>query len=200
MNQTTEQPATAPSPFATHRWTRAEYEHAVAAGVFHEDSHIELLDGQLVERLVTQYPPHAWMIQRLSAAFVRHFGEQVRVQLPLALSDSDEPEPDLAVVPPGDYRHAHPTTAALIIEVSDTTVRHDRTTKALVYARAAVPVYCLVNLPAGHVEVHTGPRADGYQSVETVRPNQEMPPRASLAEWAWSVATIVELLAEESSR
>ncbi len=51
-------------------------------------------------------------------------GFDVRVQLPAALDSSSEPEPDVAVVEggPRDYRDAHPTTALLMVEVSDTSV------------------------------------------------------------------------------
>jgi Uma2 family endonuclease len=38
-------------------------------------------------------------------------------------------------------------------------------TKALVYARADIPVYWIVDLPAGIVRVHTEPGPDGYASV-----------------------------------
>ena len=54
------------------------------------------------------------------------------VQLPMTLGPRNQPEPDVAVVAGAarDYPDAHPTTAVLIIEISDTTLRYDRTTKA----------------------------------------------------------------------
>jgi hypothetical protein len=55
-------------------------------------------------------------------------GVTVRVQLPFALDDRSEPEPDVAIVAglPGDYRDPHPDRALLLCEVSDTTVAYDR--------------------------------------------------------------------------
>ena len=72
----------------------------------------------------------------------RAFGSgcHVRPQTPLAVGPDSEPEPDVAVVEgaPGDYLDAHPTTALLVVEVSDDSVRRDRTVKPL-YARAPRP-------------------------------------------------------------
>ena len=35
-------------PVQTKRWTRVQYERAIDRGIFHEDEHLELLDGVLV--------------------------------------------------------------------------------------------------------------------------------------------------------
>jgi NADPH2:quinone reductase len=48
---------------------------------------------------------------------------RVRTHSPLAISEESEPEPDLAIVPPGDYRQCHPTTAFLVVEVASSWVR-----------------------------------------------------------------------------
>ena len=60
----------------------------------------------------------------------------VQAQLPLALSDFSEPEPDVAVVPPGDYATRHPTHALLVVEVADSSLAKDRGPKARAYAAA----------------------------------------------------------------
>lgn len=64
---------------------------------------------------------------------------RVRVQLPFAASDISEPEPDLAVVPPGDPRLAHPEHASLVVEVADSSLSKDRRVKTRIYATAGVP-------------------------------------------------------------
>ena len=57
--------------------------------------------------------------------------------MPLIVSDISAPEPDLAVVPGSwrDYREHHPTTAPLVVEVADSSLAYDLTTKASLYAR-----------------------------------------------------------------
>ena len=57
-----------------------------------------------------------------------------------------------------DYYDAHPTTASLVVEVSDTTLVTDRVTKARIYAAAGIADYWIANLVDGVLEVHRDPR------------------------------------------
>jgi len=59
---------------------------------------------------------------------------------------------------PRDYRDAHPATALLIVEVADTTLLFDRTTKASLYARAGIADYWVLNLVDEVVEIHRNPQ------------------------------------------
>ncbi|MCS7209827.1 MAG: Uma2 family endonuclease, partial [Fimbriimonadales bacterium] len=81
---------------------------------------------------------------------------------PLALGEYDEPFPDIAVVrgTPRDYLHTHPTTALLVVEIAEASLRTDRETKGSLYARAQVPEYWIVNLKERVVEVYREPEAD----------------------------------------
>lgn len=76
------------------------------------------------------------------------------------------PEPDIAVVPGkrSDYRKQHPKTAALVVEVSDTTLASDRTRKGSLYARANLQDYWIVNLVDRQLEVYRRPQVDGTQA------------------------------------
>jgi Uma2 family endonuclease len=97
----------------------------------------------------------------------RQPGQKVRVQLPLALGDESEPEPDLCVVPAGDHRQRHPSQALLVIEVAESSLGKDRR-KAALYARAGVPEYWLVDVGGQRVEVHSQPEAGAYLRQETL--------------------------------
>lgn len=81
-------------------------------------------------------------------------------QEPITLTDS-EPEPDAVVVRGNtrQYLDRHPEAGdvALVIEVSDTTLQQDRTTKKRAYARAGIPVYGIVNLSESQIELYTQP-------------------------------------------
>src|SRR5262249_27385761 len=70
------------------------------------------------------------------------------VQMPMDLGQTTEPEPDLAVVAGtgAQFLTAHPTSAALIVEVSDTNVSYDRKPKGSLYARPTVADYWIVDL------------------------------------------------------
>ncbi len=147
-------------------WTKAEYYHMAELGWF-QGQKAELLEGEVV---VTspQGPLHYWCLQRVARVLAVHLPAQwtVRMQGPLDLGLQTEPEPDVAVVParPDDYASAHPQTAGLIVEVSDTTLVSDRTRKGSLYARAAIADYWIVNLVDGRLEVYRNPRPNPAQS------------------------------------
>ena len=71
------------------------------------------------------------------------------------------PEPDVAVIPAGDGRRAHPDRAHLIVEFSDSSLVIDRA-KAALYAAAGVTEYWIVDLQGGAVEVCSEPQGDTY--------------------------------------
>ena len=89
-----------------------------------------------------------------------------RCQSSFAALEFSEPEPDFAVVPPGDYDLDHPSEAYLIVEVSESSLAFDRGKKLRLYASCAVPEYWIVNLPERCIEVYTGPSPGAYAHCE----------------------------------
>ena len=150
---------------------RAEYDQLVEFGVFANEK-IELLQGGLVP-MSPQGSRHAFMVQVLTRVLIRQLGDRawVRVQLPFAASDISEPEPDLAVMPPGDYHDEHPARALLVIEVADSSLREDRDLKSPIYAAAGVPEFWLIDVNAETVTVYRNP--DGASWTEMKRHNRE---------------------------
>lgn len=148
---------------------RAEYDRLVAAGAF-EGERVELLDGQVTRMPPPHGPEHDGTIHVLLKWLSARLDDRadVRVQSAFAATDDGEPEPDLAIVPPGDYRDAHPSIAHCIIEVAVTSLVYDRA-KAATYARAAVPEYWIVDVGRGVVEVHRDPAGDAYETRTTHR-------------------------------
>ncbi len=138
-----------------------EFEQLVDSGLFTPEERLELIAGELVQREVPVKSTHATAVQLVENAFrgVFQTGYSVRGQLPQRLSDYDEPLPDVAVVvgTPRDYAQQHPTTALLVVEVSDTSLRMDRETKGSLYASADIPEYWVLNLPERVLEVYRDP-------------------------------------------
>lgn len=145
---------------------RAEYDKLVELGVF-EGERIELLDGRLV-RMSPIGPPHSSTIDRLTLFCVMRLSGRalVRVQNPFAALDVSEPEPDLAIVPPGNYETEHPERADLIIEVAESSLDYDRGPKLRVYAECGVPEYWIVNLVERCIEVYRKPGSGRYWYVQ----------------------------------
>lgn len=145
------------------RWTREEFERAGELGLFQPGERLELIGGEVISKVTPQKSLHATAIGLTTRELERAFptGHYVRVQLPLALSRFSEPEPDLAVVngEPRDYAKGHPTTAALVVEVADSTLKLDRGPKASLYAQAGIAEYWIVNLRDQVLELHREPVA-----------------------------------------
>jgi len=56
----------------------------------------------------------------------------------------------------------------LLIEVAESSLPYDRSTKRRLYAAAGIPEYWLVDCAAESVEVFRAPNADGYREVSRV--------------------------------
>jgi len=79
------------------------------------------------------------------------------------LGQKTEPEPDFVVgvgVPLAATTAGHPTSALLVIEVSESTLKYDRGDKASLYARAGILDYWIINLVDNQVEIYRDPVPD----------------------------------------
>jgi Uma2 family endonuclease len=176
------------SAVRTRRWTRVEYDNLIETGFLGPGDKIELLGGQLCVS-EPQNSPHARAISLGLEAIQRALasGWHVRVQMPIALDDESEPEPDLAVVSGGPRDYAdHPSRPALVVEVADSSLALDREHKGNLYARARLPEYWIVNLADRVLEVYREPGLDAgaqygwaYRVVLTLGPDEHVTPLAA---------------------
>jgi len=159
---------------------RVEYDRIVDLGLLANEK-VELIKGFIV-RMNPQNVRHAAVVQKLTHLFVLALVASaraaVRVQLPLALTDDSEPEPDIAVVPTGSYEDSHPNTALLVIEVADSSLRFDRGHKAELYAAGGVPEYWIVDTRHDLIEVHADIVDGSYSRVTPYRRGQSVSPAA----------------------
>lgn len=151
-----------------HAFTVEDLERMVAAGILREDSRVELIEGEIVER-VPIGSRHAACVDRLAQLLFAECGGRaiVRVQNPLRLSPNSLPQPDLALL---KYRedfyassHPGPEDALLVVEVSDESAAYDREVKVPLYARAGIAEVWLVVLPEKLVEVYRQPSPRGFR-------------------------------------
>jgi len=171
--------------------TVEEFNRAWTLGVYGPEERLELIEGEVIEKVTPQLMPHATGMTLAADKVRSHFGRgyYVRVQQPLLLGNRSQPEPDVAVITgeARDYMDAHPTTAVLLIEVSDSTLRYDRTIKAGLYARAGIADYWILNLVDRVLEVHREPAAmtdmplgHGYRSVTRYTRSDSIAPLSAL--------------------
>ena len=128
------------------RLTAADYE--VLWGLVLQDQKTRLI-REVIYQEPFMNPPHAAGVRRVCRALERVFaGFDVRCQLPVDVLPGSRPLPDAVVDDPSpdDYATAHPTTAHLIVEVSDATLFDDTTSMAELYAEAGVTDYWVLDV------------------------------------------------------
>ena len=158
--------------------TVEDYERMFDAGILYEDDRVELLNGQLSEKAPVS-PEHAAVVCWITTKLIRGIDPdiaRVRPQLPVSLPPVSRPEPDIAIIPAGNYAHAHPTCALLVIEVSVSSRRLDLGTKAEIYAAAGVGEYWVIDIPARVVHVHGSSSGDRYDACRQVSGGTLRPP------------------------
>jgi Uma2 family endonuclease len=165
------------------RFTRAEYHLLGRYGIVREDERVELLDGLVVE-LPMEKPPHQGVSRRLVNRLPRVIpvGWFLQVADVVGVADS-EPEPDGAILRGDetayDARQPERADTGVVIEVADSTLRADRRDKSRLYAEGGIPVYWIINVVDGQVEVYTDPdpaaNPPAYRTRIDYRPGQDVP-------------------------
>jgi Uma2 family endonuclease len=149
-----------------------DYHYMAKSGILQPDERIELLDGVIIQ-MAAKGTAHSSSVSRLEKLLGDRLSDRtlLRFQDPVRMSDYSEPEPDIAVVHPDplfyEDHHPIPSEVYLLIEVSDTTLRFDRETKASLYARSGIVDYWVLDVQDRRLHVYREPSADGYQS-ETI--------------------------------
>ena len=179
------EPETTADNSRPRRWTVEEFFRAARLGLFRPDERLELLSGEIIEKM-TQNPPHAVALNKSIPVFSRVIAGQdchLRVQAPLALSDDSAPEPDIAVIAgsPDNYatKHPAPGDVLLLVEISDATLHLDRRRKAALYAAAGINEYWILNLIDRRLEVHRDPSNGAYQVITLLGETQTISPLAA---------------------
>jgi Uma2 family endonuclease len=158
-------PAAPPRPVAAKptrkRFTVREFHEMWEAGWFDQCKPM-LIAGEVYE-MAKPGPAHNTSLTLADYIFKAIFatGYVVRIQMPLVLGQTSDPEPDLAVVAgsPRDFA-THPTTALLVVEIADTSLDMDTGTKAHLYAAAGIADYWVVDLNSRLMIIHRDPRPD----------------------------------------
>jgi len=148
--------------------------------------HLELIEGELISKMGKKRP-HAIATAVLHAWLLRVFGEQyVNQEAPIDVAPEDnptnEPEPDLIVFTKSfrEFKdNPQPSDLRLVVEISDSTLAFDLTTKARLYAGARIVEYWVVDIPGRRIIVHRDPQAGQYRSVTAYAEQEGVRPLAS---------------------
>jgi Uma2 family endonuclease len=164
------------------RFTLAEYHQLAELGFFHEDDRVELIRGEIIQ-MAAKGRPHETCIRLLLEQFPELVAKRaiIQSQAPIVLLNNSEPEPDFAIVHkrPDYYLSSHPTASdiLLLIEVSDSTLNYDQTTKLALYAEADISNYWIFNLVDNWLECYSKPYENragkfGYRTKQIFLPNE----------------------------
>ena len=150
---------------------RATVEDMVAAP--RDGRKYELIEGEIIRKM-PQNTPHGTVVMRLISWLISEFGEDfVLSQCAIDVSPEDNPtshpEPDAFVLSRSvanfQIAAVTPSDLSLVMEVSDSTLAFDLSTKAGLYARARIIEYWVVDVNGRALTVHREPLAGRYQSV-----------------------------------
>ena len=163
-----------------HRWTVAEYHRMAEVGLLHEDSRVELIDGEIIE-MAPIGSEHAGHNNHLLSLLAYHLHGKAIVagQNPVILGGYEEPQPDIALLRWRNdyYRTAHPHAedVLLIIEISDSTLRYDHDVKIPLYAKNGIPEVWLLDIQNRQLEIQREPINGVYRQRDCRRTGQIAP-------------------------
>jgi Uma2 family endonuclease len=167
-------------------WTRREFDRLSSSGLL-DSQRLELIEGELIDKMGKKRAHvnsltllHAWLIESFGAHFVNP-----KAPIDVAPEDnpSNEPEPDLIVLK-RDLSHftnenPRPQDLQLVVEVADSTLRFDLTTKATLYARAGIVEYWVLDISGRRTIVHRDPQLGRYAYVAAYDGEESVAPLAA---------------------
>jgi Uma2 family endonuclease len=170
-----EQPPTEMQP---HRFTSAEYHKMVESGVFAPEQRSQLIRGEIYF-MSAMGKAHHDALRILGKLLFRAYTDLAEIiqQSPIIVWDDSEPEPDFALLKP-DFGGGIPSArdALLVIEVSDSTLRFDRSTKLAEYARSGIAETWILNLIDRQLEVYRQPSGEKYLQLQILEPETSASP------------------------
>jgi Uma2 family endonuclease len=164
------------------RFTLPEYQKLAELGFFDADSHIELINGEIVE-MAAKGRIHETCLRKLLKELPKLVGERATLQsqAPISLAPNSEPEPDFSIIKNRDddylYNHPEADDILLVMEVSDSSLDYDQNVKLSLYAKAEIDHYWIFNLVDSSLEVYSEPYQNnqgkyGYLNKRIFLPNQ----------------------------
>lgn len=154
-------------PLLTHKFDVEQYQQMGKAGIFHPESRIELIEGDIIPMTPIGLR-HSTTINRLNQFFVQALKGRgiVSIQNSIRLQNYSEPQPDIAILRPREDFYASKFPQAedvlLLIEVADSSLKYDQTTKLSFYAEHGIPEYWIVNLERDILEIYRQPQNKSY--------------------------------------
>ena len=169
---------TAAEGLPRRRFTVAEVEAMVAAGVMEEDERVELIGGELVPM-----SPKGNRHEVVKVALLRRWYRIAPDDLDLApettfrLSEDTCLEPDVVIYPRAvGLAGLTSANALLVVEIADSSLRYDMGRKAALYASFGIRELWVVDAVRLTARIFRGPSAAGYSEARNVSAGDRIVP------------------------
>jgi Uma2 family endonuclease len=138
-----------------------------------DQERLELIEGVVIAKM-PKNRAHVIVFSILYAWLLRVFSEEYvngEASIDIAPEDNptNKPEPDLIVLTKRSLeiqdKNPSPVEICLVIEISDSTLGFELTTKASLYARAGIADGWVFDIPARRLIVHRNPQNGLYKSI-----------------------------------
>ena len=163
-----------------YRFSSKAYHEMIGAGILSENNRVELINGEIIEKTVVR-SRHATCVNKLNRLLGQSLQNEaviISVQNPTQLSDGNEPEPDLAILDFDESFYANALPKAkdihLIIEVAESSLDYDQSTKLKLYALAAIPELWIIDLNNDLLYSYQNPVVNKYLKSYRYELNQKI--------------------------
>jgi len=159
-----------PAETRRRRFTAADVQAMLEAGVLKDGEKVELIWGELVE-MSPQGPLHSGITHLILKWLRMNLPRSIdfTAQSPLRLSSTSEPEPEFFLFADGmDVNLVRGPDAILVVEISHSSLAFDRGPKAALYAEHGVREYWVVDVEGRRTLVYTLGTDDAYGAPSEV--------------------------------
>ncbi len=161
------------------RFTVADVEAMVAAGIMAEDERVELIGGELVP-MIAKGNPHEVMKAALLERWYRLEASDVRLipETTFRLSEDTYLEPDVVIYPRADgLKKLSAANVLLVVEIADSSLRYDVGRKAGLYAGFGVRELWVIDAVRHELRTFRRPTAEGYLESGVASASELVAPR-----------------------
>jgi Uma2 family endonuclease len=179
MNYPLRNTTTAAEGLVRRRFTVAELEQMVAAGILDEDERIELIGGEVVP-MSPKGNHHEVLKASLTVYWARRLPEDLMVvtETTFRFTDDTYLEPDFVFYPKASgISGLSVGTARLVVEIADSSLAYDLGLKARLYAGFGIAELWVINAVTLQTRVHRDPTPTGYRTIVDLPPTERLVPR-----------------------
>ncbi|PXF47548.1 hypothetical protein BWQ96_02692 [Gracilariopsis chorda] len=147
--------------------TVKEYHELIETG-FLDHARGELIDGFFIQ-MHPQSPRHSEVVTNLTHLLASNFLDVARIRpaTPISLpDDKSEPEPDMTLSKRGVYGHPNPRDIFVVMEVSNSSLEYDSTTKLATYATNGISEYWIIDVNERTVRILRNPQGNRFMYDE----------------------------------